>query len=149
MCAQPRPAIAADLASIETLVSEAYGKYVARIGRKPLPMLTNYRVAISQHQFWVCEQDHILVGVIELIPAEDHLLIENVAVTPKSQRQGIGRGLIAFAESEAKRQGFPEVRLYTNEQFTENLALYSRLGYGETRREPFQGGTVVHMAKPV
>lgn len=149
MPSQTRPATVGDLAAIEALVSGAYGKYVSRIGRKPRPMLANYREAIARHQFWVCEhvQEQALVGLIELIPAQGHLLIENVAVQPSSQRSGIGRSLIAFAESEAKRQGFSEVRLYTNALFTENLALYARLGYLETHREPMGGSSVVHMSK--
>jgi N-acetylglutamate synthase-like GNAT family acetyltransferase len=147
--ATPRPATESDLASIEALVSSAYEKYVARIGRKPKPMLANYRVALAEHQLWVCEGEQGLVAVLELIPAKNHLLIENVAVSPALQRSGLGRSLVAFAENEARRQDFSEVQLYTNEQFAGNVALYSRLGYRETHREPFQGTNVIHMAKAI
>jgi N-acetylglutamate synthase-like GNAT family acetyltransferase len=142
-----RAATQADLEQIEVLVSAAYEKYIPLIGRKPKPMLANYRLAIAQHQFWVYEQESKLAAVVELIPSENHMLLENVAVHPSFQRSGIGRALIAFAEVEAKRQGFSQVRLYTNELFAGNVGLYSWLGYRETHRETFHGTNVVHMVK--
>ena len=54
---------------------------------------------------------------------------------------------MAFAEEEARRQGAGEMRLYTNEAFSENLAFYKRLGYRETEYEPFEGTELVHLAK--
>src|ERR1700742_2967613 len=149
MRVSPRLATEADLAPIEALVFSAYEKYVALIGRKPMPMLANYRVALAEHQLWVCEREGSLVAVLELIPGAGHLLIENVAVNPVFQRCGLGRTLVAFAEGEARRQGFSEVRLYTNELFAGNVALYSRLGYRETHREAFKGANVIHMAKAI
>ena len=144
-----RPATEADLAGIETLVSSAYGKYIERIGRKPRPMLADYCDAHANHQLWVLEQDHELVAVLELIPHSTHLLIENVAVSPQYQGLGLGRQLMLFAESEAKHKGYCEIRLYTNERFTENLAIYAKLGYRETHREPFHGTDLVHMSKAI
>ncbi len=143
-----RPACPADIDAIHTLVAAAFGKYVQRIGRKPQPMLTDYRVAQREHQLWVLSQDQILAAVLELAPRTGHLLVVTVAVSPAHQSSGFGRRLMAFAEAEAKRQGLPEVRLYTNERLTENLTFYARLGYHETHREPASGGTkLVHMAK--
>jgi hypothetical protein len=43
--------------------------------------------------------------------------------------------------------GYRSLRLYTNERFEDNIRLYRRLGYQETRREPLLGSTVVHMTK--
>jgi len=112
-------------------------------------MLADYHHALSNHHVWVIERQLSVVAVLELIPRKSHLLIENVAVDPKFQRTGLGRQLMAFAETEAIRQRLPEVRLYTNELFTENISLYLSLGFQETHRETMNGGTAVHMAKQV
>lgn len=136
-----------DAPAVTALVRSTYGKYVARIGREPKPMTADYHAAIAAHQLWVLEEADALVAVLELIPAADHMLIENVAVEPARQGRGIGRRLMAFAEAEARRHGLSEMRLYTNDHFTENLALYARLGYRETHREPLKGTALVHMAK--
>lgn len=144
-----RRATSSDAESIRGLVSRAYGKYVDRIGRKPKPMVADYVVAVVQHDVWVSEFDGNVGAVLELVPGSDHVMIENVAVEPARQGTGIGRALLAFAEEEATRQGFREVRLYTNAQFTENLAMYRKLGYRETHRERVGATEAVHMSKEV
>ena len=53
------------------------------------------------------------------------LVIENVAVDPARQGEGIGRLLLEFAEEAARRAGIDTVVLYTHEKMTENLALYA------------------------
>jgi GNAT superfamily N-acetyltransferase len=142
-----RPARPADADAVAACVHLAYEKYVARIGRLPKPMLANYASAIAQHQVWVVDGEVGVAAVLELIPEDDHLLIENVAVDPARQGGGLGRRLMAFAEDEAGRQGFAALRLYTNAKFVENIASYERLGYVETGREPYKESAVVFMRK--
>ena len=43
--------------------------------------------------------------------------------------------------------GFGEIRLYTNQRFAENIALYRKLGYRVDREEVLPVGTVTHMSK--
>ena len=91
----------------------------------------------------------VLAALIETIPETDHLLIENVAVSPPFQGLGLGRKLMAHAERVAALLGHDEVRLYTNKLFSENVQLYNKLGYQVDREEEFSGGIVVHMSKSV
>jgi ribosomal protein S18 acetylase RimI-like enzyme len=81
------------------------------------------------------------------MPREDHLWIENVAVAPEAQGQGLGRLLLAHAEHRASEAGYPETRLVTNGAFEANLSLYGRLGYRVDRQEAFMNGTAVYMSK--
>jgi ribosomal protein S18 acetylase RimI-like enzyme len=142
-----RRASAEDAAAVAALVDRAYRKYLPRIGRPPAPMVADYSDVIRRHQVWTAEKDDVLIAVLVLVPEENTLLIDNIAVDPSSQGKGVGRRLMAFAESEALRQGFGSVRLYTNEKMTENIALYIRLGYRETGREILRERYVVHMRK--
>jgi GNAT superfamily N-acetyltransferase len=48
---------------------------------------------------------------------------------PSYRGKGLGRSLLEFAEGEARRAGFDSIYLYTHEKMTENLAIYSRIGY--------------------
>jgi len=41
----------------------------------------------------------------------------------------LGRRLLAFAEAEAVRRGYREIRLYTHRTMTENQRLYAAIGY--------------------
>jgi GNAT superfamily N-acetyltransferase len=58
---------------------------------------------------------------------------------PAAQGRGIGARLLDLAEDRARGLGLPEIRLYTNEAMTENLAYYPRHGYTETHRAEEDG----------
>jgi ribosomal protein S18 acetylase RimI-like enzyme len=143
-----RLATAADRDTIEAIVREAYSIYIERIGKPPGPMLDDYAALIAAGAVSVlAELDGALAAIIVLLPKPDHLLLDNIAVRRDRQGQGLGRRLIAFAEAEARRCGFDEIRLYTHATMTENIALYTRLGFVETGRGHDAGYDRVFMTK--
>jgi ribosomal protein S18 acetylase RimI-like enzyme len=87
------------------------------------------------------------VGVIVLTVDDEGFLIDNVAVEPSHRGEGLGRALLEFAEAEAQRRGFDSIHLYTHEKMTENLAIYSRLGYLEYDRRSQGKFSLVYMRK--
>lgn len=130
-----RPAKAADCAAVEAIVRAAYSIYLDRMGKPPGPMLDDYAAQIAAGTVSVLEDaDGVVAAMIVLLSRDDHLLLDNIAVRPDGQGRGFGRRLIAFAEAETKRFGFSEIRLYTHRTMTENIALYTRLGFEETGR---------------
>ena len=139
----------ADAAAVRTLTRAAYAKWVPVIGREPLPMTADYEHAVRAHRIDLLVAAGALAALIEMVPEQNVLLIENVAVAPAFQGQGLGRRLMAHAETVARELGLGRLRLYTNALFTENVALYRRLGYAIDREEPFRGGVVVHMSKAI
>jgi ribosomal protein S18 acetylase RimI-like enzyme len=144
-----RRGVATDAPAIRELTRAAYSKWVPVIGREPMPMTADYTEAVRKHRFDLIHVEGKLVALIEMIQETDHLLIENVAVSPSFQGRGLGRKLLAHAEKLAASSGFSEVKLYTNKLFVENIRLYSKLGYRVDREEEFKGGFLVHMSKPV
>jgi GNAT superfamily N-acetyltransferase len=144
-----RPALPEDAARIRDLTRAAYAKWVALIGREPLPMQADYERAVAAHTIDLLIDGGALVGLIETILRPDHLWIENVAVAPEQQGRGFGRALLEHAERRALRSGRTEIRLLTNQAFAANLALYARRGYAIDRTEPFRGGATVHMSKRI
>lgn len=144
-----RTATAADAGAIRALTRDAYAKWVPLIGREPKPMTADYVAAVRDHRIDLLEIDGVLAALVEMIPAPDHLLIENLAVAPAWQGRGLGRRLLAHAEAVALGLGLAEARLYTNQRFAANVALYRRCGYCITREEALPLGTVVHMARPL
>jgi ribosomal protein S18 acetylase RimI-like enzyme len=137
---------AADVDALAELVERAYEGYIERIGRRPGPMDDDYAVKLRDEEVWVADDGHV-VGLLILVARDDNLLIENVAVDPSRQGQGIGRALMAFAEEVARERGLAQMQLYTNEAMVENLALYRRLGYRETSRDEGSGFSRVYLAK--
>ena len=142
-----RQAMATDAAAIRELTRAAYAKWVPLIGREPKPMTANYEEALAKHRFDLAYIEGSLAALIETIREADHLLVENVAVSPSFQGRGLGRRLMAHAETLASSMGFGEIRLYTNQRFAENIELYRKLGYRVDREEVLPVGTVTHMSK--
>jgi ribosomal protein S18 acetylase RimI-like enzyme len=139
-----------DRASVEAIVRDAYSIYIPRIGKPPGPMLDDYEKLIADGAVNVLmEGEGGIAAIIVLLAKADHLLLDNIAVSPNHQGQGLGRQLIGFAEAEARRLGFDELRLYTHERMTENIALYRRLGFVETGRGHEAGYDRVFMTKPL
>lgn len=129
-----RPAVAADAAAVTDLVNAAYGHYVDRIGILPGPMREDYAQVIGIANVTVADEEGVIVGVLVLGITDEGFVIDNVAVHPSGQGRGLGRALLEHAEAAAREAGFDSIYLYTHEQMTENLALYSRIGYVEYDR---------------
>ena len=56
---------------------------------------------------------------------------------------------MGFAEREARRRGYRELKLYTHEKMTKNLAMYLALGWEETGRGEQAGYQRVFFRKRV
>lgn len=144
---QIRLALENDRPRIEAIVKAAYNPYLQRMDRPPAPMVDNYAARIAAAQAHVLVRGGVIAGILVLEPAEDHLLLDNIAVDPAYHGQGLGRQLMAFTEEEVRRRGLGRVVLYTNEVMHENLALYRHLGYVEVERLHVAGYDRVYMQK--
>lgn len=136
-----------DLQAVEALVRAAYTPYVARIGREPGPMLDDYRALIADGVVRLAIEADAILGLLVVLPEADALLLDNIAVAPDAQGRGVGKRLMAIAEDIARARGYSAIKLYTNEMMTENIAIYTRLGYVETHRVEEQGFRRVYMRK--
>jgi ribosomal protein S18 acetylase RimI-like enzyme len=142
-----RPATEADVPKVDALVKAAYGHYVERIGMLPRPMTDDYTEVVANKRVTVAESHGALVGVIVLTVDDEGFLVDNVAVATSYRGKGLGRALLGFAEAEARRAGFDSVYLYTHEKMTENLAIYSRIGYVEYDRRSLGEFSLIYMRK--
>lgn len=147
MRAAIRLAEAGEEIAVAECVRAAYATYIPRIGTPPAPMLTDYEALIAAREVYVIHAGPSVKGVLVVRPINDSLFIENVAVCPQYQGQGLGRTLLAFAEELACNMGLDSIQLYTNELMTENIALYLRLGYEEIDRRVEDGFRRVFMRK--
>jgi ribosomal protein S18 acetylase RimI-like enzyme len=141
--APPRQANEADLPSIRRVIGAAYDKYRGRMDKPPAPLLRDYSRALDT--MWVTGNP--VIGLISLIPTDDSILIENVAVHPEHQGTGLGRRLMEFAEEHARNLQIQRLWLYTNEVMTENQAIYVHLGYRVTKRLTEDGYRRIYMEK--
>jgi N-acetylglutamate synthase-like GNAT family acetyltransferase len=142
-----RGATDADAADVAALVDEAYEHWVERLGTVPRPMTEDYAEVIRERRVTVAESDGTIVGVLVLDVTDEGFVIDNVAVHPSVRGTGLGRTLLELAESEARCAGFDSIYLYTHEKASDNIALYSRIGYVEYDRRSEGDFSIVFMRK--
>ncbi len=143
-----RPAVPSDEPAIRACAEEAYTPYIAAIGRKPAPMVADFKAQIAADQVHVAvDQNDNILGFIVFFPKTDHMFLENAAVFSSTAGQGVGKALIAHCEAETRKLGLRCVKLYTNEKMTRNLTFYPRLGYAETGRRQQDGFNRVFFEK--
>ncbi|WP_346277397.1 GNAT family N-acetyltransferase [Pseudonocardia sp.] len=129
------------------IAHDAYQHYTERIGKPAAPMTADYAATIKAGNCWVAATDDEVLGFAVLIDQPDHLLLDNIAVSPAAQGHGVGAALLHLAETEAQRRALTEIRLYTNEAMTENITYYPRHGYSETHRGEQDGYRRVYFTK--
>ena len=137
-----RRAESRDAIALSACIEAAYAQYATRVTDLP-PVAANCAEEIVKYPVWVAEIDDDIVGGVVTIPAEDFMLLANVAVHPRHAGSGLGKALIALVETEALRRGCRELRLTTHLDMPENIQLYAHLGWVERGRE----GNKVSMTK--
>ncbi len=147
-----RQAISDDLNFVHATTHDAYAPWESALGGPPLPMHEDHAPRIARHEVWIAEHGGEAAGVMVLETAADHLAIYSLAISPAYQRQGVGQRMLQAAERMAEAAGVPELRLFTNDRMTRNLAIYRQAGFQEVGRRPNpyrEGWVLVDMAKAV
>ena len=80
------------------LADEAYRHYIARIGRPPAPMLADFTRHITDDTVFIAIKD-VICGYVVLCHDLVCWRLDNIAVAPSNQGQGIGAALIRHSES--------------------------------------------------
>lgn len=142
-----RPAIPSDADAIRAVVDAAYAVYLPQMDKPPGPVLDDYDERIAAGEAFVSDAEAGILGILILIDTDEYLLLDNVATAPGAQGQGVGRQLVSFAESEARRRGYGEIRLYTHIVMADNVAYYENLGWEETHRGEQAGYQRIFMRK--
>lgn len=135
------------LAAVRAIAEEAYEPYIARIGKRPAPMDTDFAEQIRRGTVFVAVAEGAVDGFIITFARALDQFIENIAVASSARNSGVGYRLMAFAEMQAKEHGKTHLRLYTNEKMGESLTYYRALGFQETERREEAGFQRVYMEK--
>ncbi len=83
--------------------------------------------------------DEELAGCVFIDERHDHFYLGKLAVEPALHGRGIGRLLLARAETIACEAGKPLLELQTRVELTANQAMFARLGFVETARTAHPG----------
>lgn len=142
-----RRAVASDAPALAALMARSWAENQAILGVEPIPLMTPAVDIIASYETWLVGDPDGLAGALVLELRNDDLLIWNVSVDSDRQGAGLGRSLLAAAESRAADLGYGRIRLYTGEKLTRNVEWYARNGYAIERTERMSDRTAVHMIK--
>ena len=108
-----RRATGRDADALARCMDATYAPYAERIDGLP-SMSADCAEEIDKYDVWVAEVGAVIVGGLVLVPGDGFMLLANVAVHSDNRGAGIGRRLLALAETEAVRCGYAEMRLNTH-----------------------------------
>ena len=130
-----RSAVVTDAGAIRALSRAAYARWVPLIGREPWPMTADYAEALRKgHRIDLLHKGEVLAGLVEMILEPDHLMIENVAVLPAHQGQGLGRFLLNQSCACARQLGMESMLLEVRPSNLRALDIYQRYGFEQIGR---------------
>ena len=143
-----RDGVEADGPALRAVCARAYTPYISVMGCRPGPMLADYEAHLRSDKVLVVEKDEggHPVGYAIILHADDGYWLDNIAVDPAAQGEGIGRRLILAVEDwlHARTDRY---RLYTNVMMTANIGWYRSLGFRETGRHHVDGFDRVYFEK--
>lgn len=141
------PATEADVEALKKLVNAAYRGDSSRQGwTSEADLLDGTRISEktllailhSDSLILKYEENDQLLGCVELRPENDCLYLGMLTVRPTEQSKGIGKKLLAAAESIAKEKNCHTLYMYVISERTELIAWYGRHGFYDTgKRKPF------------
>jgi ribosomal protein S18 acetylase RimI-like enzyme len=156
-----RLATPADLPGIKPLVESAYRGDAARAGwTNEADLLTGERISATElaatlaapaNRLILAETDGALIGTVTLT---DHgngkTYLGMLAVDPTQQASGLGRALLAQAETQARAIGATLVEMTVISARPELIAYYERRGYARTGEiRPFPDPAITHLSMVV
>ena len=129
------PISVADAGEVLTVQRAAFVSEAQIYGSADMPPLTQtleeLEAELRENDGWVARVGGRLVGALRSREADGLLLIGRIAIAPDMQGSGIGRALLAAAESHS---GAQEAELFTGSLSEANIRLYESCGYAETER---------------
>ena len=149
MTLELRPAEMSDLEFVKDCAVSAYELYVERIGKKPAPMVADFKTQIKDNQVEIILFANDSLGYCVSFETANSLFIENIAILPMHQGKGLASKVFEILENRARSAGLQSLTLYTNEKMHENLMFYPKLGFVETQRKEEYGFRRVFFEKQI
>ena len=117
-------------------LGEHFQSYIEHAIREELGRVEEYYFSRERQGFWVAGEDRVLGMVGIERHTEDAGELRRMAVEQTHRRRGIGRELLACAETFCREAGYRRIVLSTSELQVPAMRLYESSGYRRVREEP-------------
>ena len=141
-----RRAQAHEWQNLRDIADDAYAKYTPLIGKKPAPMLADYKAHIRDDSVFVYDNDTDILGFAVVVHQIDGYWLETIAILPEQQGQGIGKALMVAVDDYIGMFA-ASYQLYTNVVMTEAAAWYNRLGFDQIEIKKIAGYQRIYFQK--
>jgi N-acetylglutamate synthase-like GNAT family acetyltransferase len=135
-----RLATPADASEISRVLLEAFSiireHYTAEAFNVVTPKTDEIEKRFAEGPTWVAEIDGEIVGTVSLTTEPEGLYVRSMAVLPKAQKQGVGRGLLDVLHEHARGTGIERIFLYTLPFQSGARTMYEKYGYKWVRDTP-------------
>ena len=129
-----RTATTKDADKIRQVIESAYAYWTERLPDLP-DVAAGVIGEIEAGRMHVLESDSSVVGVLNAAQHHNAFHIMNVAVDPQHGGNGVGKALLAHAETLARRAGVIRLALATHKDMGDNVSRYEHLGWQTTGTE--------------
>ena len=126
-----RTATAQDADSISDVIKRAYADWTDRLPDLP-DVAAGVIDEIKAGRMHVLETDGAIAGVLNADRHNNAFHIMNIAVDPQHGGKGIGKALLAHAETLATRASVKRLALATHKDMGGNVSMYEHLGWHVT-----------------
>ena len=90
-----RRATPLDAPAMTAISHQAYAPFLPLLGRPPAPMLADHATHIAKdREFLACDSAGTVLGYAIVIAADDGFWLDNIAVAPAAQGQGVVADLL-------------------------------------------------------
>lgn len=114
----------------ERLFRSAFDPYVRLLGRELSKDAYDWLPdSIKAGNVWLAIKGDKMIGAMAIIPEGDTWSIDQVAVFPEMQGQGVGTVMLNKIEELARNQGIIKLSLDTARMMTDLIRFYKKLGF--------------------
>ena len=130
---------------IERVLRAAFGPYVRGLGRELTPDAYDWlETAVARGDIYVAIDNAAIIGVVATSRQDGEIIINQLAVNPERQGNGIGSWLLGRMEDVALQTSVRELSLNTAEMREDLVGFYRWHGFVIVRRGPPAHGKDAH-----
>ena len=130
-----RPPTRSELPACETVLCAAFEPFARRLGRHlDNTSFSDLQHSAAKYHLLVALDGSLIKGVAVCTAGGDIWAIDQIAVNPADQGNGIGSALLRRIERDAAGSGANALKLNTPEIMTDLLRLYHRHGFSAVRK---------------
>ena len=119
-----RLAMTTGVPAIKMIARKSFERYVPLIGKLPAPMNAYFSGHVLKGTVFITQSEKnrdSVLGYAIVLQRDGEWLLDNMAVSPEAQGQGVGSALTVACKTFLQKRGVQRYHLHTDEAMEQNL----------------------------